>query len=110
MVVPGNRTEGLELFTDTFDIFDEFGTFTEQHAYHWEGSTTLICDKIIRNQPTYDVLGRLTQRIEWYTWSNTGNIPYWKYRYFYRPDDGTQYDCVAVYNTAAHLWGGLISN
>jgi hypothetical protein len=97
MVVPGNRTEGLELFTDTFDIFDEFGTFTEQHAYHWEDySKTLICDKIIRNQPTYDVLGRLTQRIEWYTWSNTGNIPYWKYRYFYRPDDGTQYDCVAV--------------
>lgn len=96
MVVPGNRTEGLELFTDTFDIFDEFGTFTEQHAYHWEDSTTLICDTIIRNQPTYDVLGRLTQRIEWYTWSNTGNIPYWKYRYFYRPDDGTQYDCVAV--------------
>lgn len=96
MVVPGNRTEGLELFTDTFNIFDEFGTFTEQHAYHWEDSTTLICDTIIRNQPTYDVLGRLTQRIEWYTWSNTGNIPYWKYRYFYRPDDGTQYDCVAV--------------
>lgn len=106
MVVPGNRTEGLELFTDTFDIFDEFGTFTEQHAYHWEDSTTLICDKIIRNQPTYDVLGRLTQRIEWYTWSNTGNIPYWKYRYFYRPDDGTQYDCVAVsqYGGSSNGW------
>lgn len=107
MVVPGNRTEGLELFTDTFDIFDEFGTFTEQHAYHWDYySTTLICDKIIRNQPTYDVLGRLTQRIEWYTWSNTGNIPYWKYRYFYRPDDGTQYDCVAVsqYGGSSNGW------
>ena len=107
MVVSGNRTEGLELFTDTFDIFDEFGTFTEQHAYHWDDySTTLICDKIIRNQPTYDVLGRLTQRIEWYTWSNTGNIPYWKYRYFYRPDDGTQYDCVAVsqYGGSSNGW------
>lgn len=93
MYVSGNRTEGLELFTDTFDISDEYGTFVERHAYSWADSSTLVCDTFILNQPTYDAEGRMVQNIEWTT-DETGNHPVAKYHYFYRAD-GSRYGCAA---------------
>jgi len=103
MYVSGNRTEGLELFTDTFDISDEYGTFVERHAYSWADSSTLVCDTLILNQPTYDAEGRMVQNIEWTT-DETGNHPLAKYRYFYRAD-GSRYGCAAKAEYANGKYG-----
>ncbi len=98
--VDGDKYENLELFSDTFDIFDSYGTYIEQHAYYWEGET-LLCDTIIRNQPIYDEQGRLIERIEWKQ-DETGNHPQTVYHYFFRPD-GTRYNCAAF----AHYTNGV---
>ncbi len=103
MYVSGNRTEGLELFTDTFDISDEYGTFVERHAYSWADSSTLVCDTFILNQPMYDAEGRMVQNIEWTT-DETGNHPLAKYRYFYRAD-GSRYGCAAKAEYANGKYG-----
>ena len=103
MYVSGNRTEGLELFTDTFDISDEYGTFVERHAYSWADSSTLVCDTLILNEPTYDSEGRMVQNIEWTT-DASGNHPQAKYRYFYRAD-GVRYGCAAKAEYANGKYG-----
>ena len=103
MYVSGNRTEGLELFTDTFDISDEYGTLLERHAYYWADSSTLVCDTLILNEPTYDSEGRMVQNIEWTT-DGTGNHPLAKYRYFYRAD-GSRYGCAAKAEYANGKYG-----
>ena len=103
MYVSGNRTEGLELFTDTFDISDEYGTFVERHAYSWADSSTLVCDTLILNEPTYDSEGRMVQNIEWTT-DASGNHPQAKYHYFYRAD-GSRYGCAAKAEYANGKYG-----
>ena len=103
MYVSGNRTEGLELFTDTFDISDEYGTFVERHAYSWADSSTLVCDTLILNEPTYDSEGRMVQNIEWTT-DASGNHPQAKYHYFYRAD-GVRYGCAAKAEYANGKYG-----
>ena len=47
------ENEVWQYYTDTFDIFDSNGVFTEQHAYYWEDNT-LRCDTLIREQPSAD--------------------------------------------------------
>lgn len=66
------ENEVWQYFTDTFDIFDSNGVFTEQHAYYWEDNT-LRCDTIIPNQPSVDET-EVVAMPPMLIWDEIGNI------------------------------------
>ena len=66
------ENEVWQYFTDTFDIFDSNGVFTEQHAYYWEDNT-LRCDTIIPNQPSVDET-EVVAMPPMLIWDENGNI------------------------------------
>lgn len=72
-VVFGEKeNEVWQYYTDTFDIFDSNGVFTEQHAYYWEDNT-LRCDTIIPNQPSVDET-EVVAMPPMLIWDENGNI------------------------------------
>ena len=82
-----------EKATRTFNAFDEFGNFTEKHAYSW-GGNALVCDTVIYYRYTYNEAGQMTDCVKYRQYNNgvKSNEPMQKYHYFYH-EDGTRFPC-----------------